>query len=78
MTPQQVANVVSGFASVPFTIDRASETNENPKETPKPERVGRMLVDHIREVSYSVRKQKQGLEVVTGYEMVILMIQESM
>jgi hypothetical protein len=49
---------LSGFASVPFTIDRASETNENPMETPKPEEVARMFVDHIREVSYTVRKQK--------------------
>jgi hypothetical protein len=59
----------SGFASVPFTIDRASETDENAKETPKQEEVVRMLVDDIREVSYNVRKQKGALEVVAGYEM---------
>jgi hypothetical protein len=44
----------SGSASVPFTVDGASET-ENPKETPKPEEV--------------VLKQRGVLEVVTGYEL---------
>jgi hypothetical protein len=57
----------SGFASVPFTVDGASET-ENPKETPKPEEVVRMLVDQIREGSYAVRKQRGVLEVATGYD----------
>jgi hypothetical protein len=65
-TAQHVAN--TGFASVPFT-EGAHETMENPKETPKPEEVFRMLVDQIRQVSYTVLKQKGGLEVLTGYEL---------
>jgi hypothetical protein len=56
-TAQHVVN--TGFASVPFTVDGAPETMENPKETPKPEEVFRMLVDHIREVHYTVLKQKE-------------------
>jgi hypothetical protein len=35
------------------------------------------LVDHIREVSYTVRKQEGGLDVATGYEMVMLIMPES-
>jgi hypothetical protein len=66
-TAQHVVN--TGFASVPFIVDGAPETMENPKETPKPEEVFRILVDQIREVHYSVLKQKSGLEVLTGYEL---------